>query len=124
MNFQGTIIAESLGDASILREVTIRTTKIEKVTQKHKTPWLTHWTLHTVEIPDEKPDTFAQKMSRSFDQNHLTSWFVDFTNDSFHFIIFPNRVFKVDINNPILYKEAKIYGITIGIPDYQLNFYH
>ena len=37
-------------------------------------------------------------------------------------IIFLNKVFKVDLNNPILYKDAKAYGISLGIPEYQVDF--
>ena len=122
MNYQGIIILESLGDPSILRDAIILTTKVEKVSVKHQTPWLTQWTLHTVEIPEEKGDEFAEKISKSFDTNHFTNWFADYKNSSFHFIVFPDRVFKVDLTYPILYKEAKAYGISLGIPDYQLSF--
>ena len=122
MNYQGTIIAESLGDPSILRMVKILATRVEKVTEKHKTPWLKQWTLHTVEIPEDKTDEFAQKVSTSFDKHH-PNWYVDFKNNMYHFIIFSNKIFKVDLANPILYKEAKSYGMSLGIPDYQLNFH-
>lgn len=122
MDYQGVIILESLGDPSILRDVKILATKVEKVTEKHQTPWLTRWTLHTVGIPEEKGDEFAEIISKSFDATHDTNWFADYKNDRFHFIVFPNRVFKVNLTNPILYKEAKAYGISLGIPDYQLGF--
>lgn len=122
MNYQGIIIAESLGDPAVLQDVKIVETTVEEVTQKHQTPWLTRWTLHTVEIPEEKAEEFARKMSRSFDTSHSSNWFADYKNDTHHFIIFPNKIFKVDMANPILYKEAKSYGISIGIPEYQLGF--
>ena len=121
MNYQGTIIAESLGDPSILRELKILATRVEEVAEKHQTPWLSQWTLHTVEIPEEKANEFAEKVSRSFDTDHPI-WYADFKNDDYHFIIFSNKVFKVDLSNPALYKEATIYGISLGIPDYQLDF--
>lgn len=122
VNYQGVIIFESLGDPSILQDVKILATTVEEVTEKHKTPWLTRWTLHTVGIPEKKGDEFAETLSRSFDATHDTHWFADYKNDNYHFIVFPNRVFKVDLTNPILYKEAKKYGISLGIPSYQLNF--
>lgn len=77
--------------------------------------------LHTVEIPEEKANEFAEKVSRSFDTDHPI-WYADFKNDGYHFIIFFNKVFTVDLRNPILYKEARKYGISLGIPDYQLDF--
>lgn len=122
MNYQGIIIQESLGDPSILRDTKILSIKIEEVTEKHQTPWLTQWTLHSVEVPEEKGNEFAEKLSRSFDATHYTNWFADYKNDTYHFIIFPNKVFKVDLSNPVLYKDAKTYGISLGIPDYQLDF--
>ena len=48
---------------------------------------------------------------------------VDFKNDKFHFIIFKNKVFCVDIYNKEQYDEAKKYGISLGIPDYQVDFH-
>jgi len=38
------------------------------------------------------------------------------------FIIFHNQVFKIDRNNQEQYDEAKEYGLSLGIPDYQVDF--
>lgn len=121
MNYKGIIIEESLADPSILRDIKILATKVEEFTEKHQTPWLKKWTLHTIEIPEKKGGGVAKKISRSFDKIHPV-WYVDYKNDIYHFIIFSNKVFKVDLNSPILYKKAKAYGISLGIPDYQLDF--
>jgi len=40
--FVGVIIEESLEKKDILKKVKILKTKIEKVTTKHKTPWIKH----------------------------------------------------------------------------------
>jgi len=95
MNYQGVIIEESLDDFSILEELKILQTKVEKVTPDHKTPWLKQWTLHTVEIPEDKVDMIANKISRSFDKQH-PNWYADFKNDKFHYIIYANKNFRVD----------------------------
>ena len=121
MNYKGTIIEESLQDASVLKDVTIVETKVEPITPEHKTPWLRQWTLHSVEIPEEKAQEVAEKISRIFDIEH-PDWYADYKNDLYHFIIFAGRVFKVDRANPAAYQEAKDYGISIGIPEYQLDF--
>lgn len=121
MNYKGTIIAESLGNQSIFRYIKILSTRIEPVTEKHKTPWLAQWTLHWVEVPEEKADEYAKRISKTFNRNH-PNWYVDFKNDNYHFIVFANKVFKVNQLNQIGYKDAKAYGISIGIPNYQLNF--
>src|SRR3989338_6570426 len=118
MNYKGVIIEESLGDKSVLGKVKIVETKVEPIPPEHKTPWLTQWTLHTVEVPEEKAEEIAQEISRSLDKTH-SSWYADYKNDRYHYIIYDAKIFKVDLQNPTLYKDAREYGISIGIPDYQ-----
>jgi len=120
MNFRGVIIEESLEDRSPLTMVTIVDTVIEKVTPQHKTPWLTKWTLDTFEIPEGLGDAVAQRISTSLDKNH--PWYADFKNDTYHYIIYRNNVFRIERNNPHLYKDAKRYGVSLGIPEHQLDF--
>lgn len=109
MNYQGVIIEESLGDTSVLNEVKILHTRVEQVTQDHKTPWLKQWTLHTVEIPEDKADLLADKISKSFDKEH-PDWYADYKNDEYHCIIYANKIFKVDLNKPEQYQAATDYG--------------
>lgn len=121
MNFRGVVIEESLGNKSVLGKIKIVETKVEQVIPKHKTPWLKKWTLHTVEIPEEKIEEITQQISQSFDKEH-PNWYADYKNDKYHFVVFAGKVFKVDLQNPKLYKDAKKYGISIGIPEYQVDF--
>ena len=121
MDYKGVIIEESLEDKTVLDTVSIVSTKVEKVTSKHKTPWLSQWTLHTIEIPEENVNQIAKQISHVFDKKHLC-WYADFKNNKYHYIVYPNKFFKVNLQNPILYKDAKEYGISIGIPEYQVDF--
>lgn len=121
MNYKGVIIEESLQDSHILKEIKVLATKIEPITLKHKTQWLKQWTLHTIEIPEEKADELAEKISQSIDKKH-PSWYVDYKNEKYHYIIYANKTFKVNLENPVLYQDAKEYGISIGIPEYQVDF--
>lgn len=121
MSYKGVIIEESLQDASFLKEVQVMETKVEPITPEHKTPWLKQWTLLSVEISVEKADEIAEKISRSFDKEH-PYWYADYKNDKYHFIIYSGKIFKVDLAKPVLYKDAKQYGISIGIPEYQVDF--
>lgn len=121
MNYVGVIIEESFGDKSVLAKVKIIDAKVELITPEHKTPWLKQWTLHTVEIPEEDGERIAQEISESFDPKH-PDWYADYKNEKYHFIIYSGKVFKVDLQNPVLYKDAKEYGISIGIPEYQVDF--
>lgn len=120
MKYTGVVIEESLEDKRVLASVTIVKTTVEQVTEKHKTPWISQWTLHTAEIPEEQIHTVAETISESLDTKH--SWYADFKNDAFHYVIFSRKVFKVDITQPIQYKDVKKYGASLGIPEYQLNF--
>ena len=120
MNYQGTIIEESLEDKSVLKEVQILSTKIEQVVGGHKTPWLLQLTRHKVEIPEDKEKEIAEKISKTLDKEH--SWYADFKNDTHHYIIFCDEVFYIDQKSKEQYEEAKQHGLFLGIPEYQLDF--
>lgn len=120
MSYSGVIIEESLQDRTVLKYVKIVGTEVEPVTVRHKTPWIEQWTLHTVEIPESRADEIAKKISTSLDSEH--SWYADFKNDAFHYIIFRGKVFKVDMSKKEQYKDVTRYGVSLGIPDYQLAF--
>ena len=121
LNFIGVIIEESLDNKSVLRDVKIIKTKNEGVTEEHKTPWIKQWTLHTVEIPFNKASEIAERISKVLDKEH--NWYADFKNKEFHYIIFRNKVFKIDVNSKEQYNKAKGYGISLGIPEYQVDFH-
>ena len=121
MNYTGVIIEESLADIAVLSEITILDTQVEPVTEQHRTPWIEQWTLHTVEVPEGRIDEIAERVSLAIDDQQAGSWYADFKNDRNHHIIFRDRVFVVDLENP-KYKEAMEHGISAGIPWYQLDF--
>ncbi len=114
MNYQGVIIEESLENKEVLNNVKIIKTKVSPVNEKHKTPWVKQWTMNTVEIAEENANKIAEQISKDLDKNH--SWYADFKNSDHHFIIYRGKVFTV------LYKDAKQYGISLGIPEYQVDF--
>ena len=122
MNFEGVIIEESLKSLGALKKVKILQTKVEQVTPKHKTPWLRQWTLHTVEIPEEKADSVAREISDDLDYSHGSAWYADFKNENVHYIIFQHKVFKIYRGIPEEYQAATDYGISLGIPEYQVDF--
>lgn len=121
MNYKGVIIEESLENKNILKDVKILSTNVEPVVEKHKTPWLKQWTLHTVEIPEDKADALADGLSKALESEH--NWYADFKNETTHYIIFKNKVFKIDRTSKKQYDEAKEYGTSLGIPPYQVDFH-
>jgi hypothetical protein len=121
-NYKGVIIEESLENKEVLKKVKIISTKIEQVTDKHKTPWLSQWTLHTVEVLENKAGEIAEEISQSLDSDHGGSWYADFKNDTHAYIIFRDKIFYIDRKNKEQHDEAKRYGISLGIPEYQVDF--
>lgn len=121
MDFTGIIIEESLGLNGVLKDVEILETRVETVSDLHQTPWLLQWTLHTVKIPFHKADQTAMYLSRSFDPAN-PHWYADFKNNEIHYVIFPEKVFKVNKGNPAEYRPAVLHGLSLGIPEYQLDF--
>lgn len=122
-NYQGVIIEESLENKEILKKVKVISTKVEKVTDEHQTPWLSQWTLYTVEIPESKAKAIAEEVSGLLDRAHSGSWYADFKNNTHHYIIFRDKVFHIDRKSKEQYDEVKRYGISLGIPEYQVDFH-
>ncbi|MBI4281688.1 hypothetical protein HY625_02570 [Candidatus Uhrbacteria bacterium] len=123
MNYKGTIIEESLADKTILERAHILSTKVERVVKEHQTPWLSQWTLHAVEILDEYAQEYAREISHALDYSHGSAWYADFKNDTHHYIIFQNKVFFIDRTSASQYDEAKQYGLSLGIPEHQVDFH-
>lgn len=122
MTYKGVIIEESLENKDILKDVTILGTKVEEATEERHTPHLKQWTLHTVEIPQDKGEEIAKKISKVLETSH-GNWYADFKNEEFHYIVFRNKVFKIDRKSKEQYDEAERYGRSLGIPEYQLINY-
>jgi len=119
-NFVGTIIYESLEDKDVLNKIKIINTRIEPVVDRHKTPWIKQWTLHSVEIKLGEAKKIAEEISKSLDSKH--TWYADFRNDTHHYIIFRNKVFFISGKSIEQNEEVKKYGISLGIPEYQMDF--
>ena len=119
MSLRGDVIEESLKDKSVLKELKIVSTRLEKVTKDHKTPWLKQWTLDTIEVDEKDAAELAKKLSQALEDNY---WYIDYKNEDTHYVIFPDKVFKVDRKNVENYRPAVNYGLSLGIPIYQLDF--
>lgn len=119
MNLRGDVIEESLQNKSILKDLNIVSTRVEKITPEHKTPWLKQWTLHTIEVKKNDAKNLAEMLSKNLESNY---WYIDYKNEDIHYIIFPNRVFEVSLEKPDEYKPVIKHGLSLGIPIYQLDF--
>ncbi|MFA5966970.1 MAG: hypothetical protein WC805_00425 [Patescibacteria group bacterium] len=123
MDYKGAIIKESLENKDVLKDIKIIDTRVEEVTKEHETPWLSQWTIHNIEVPEDKADEIAEKLSHSLDSNNGGTWYADFKNDQYHYIIYRDKVFKVDRKSKEQYDEAEQYGISIGTTPSQLINY-
>lgn len=121
-HFIGAIIEESLEDRSVLDEVDILKTSIEPVTPNHQTSWADRWTLHEVQIPEDRADAIAQRLSGAIDREHSYAWYADFRNEKIHFVVFRDKVFRVDRSVKEDYLRTVDYGRSLGIPERQLDF--
>jgi hypothetical protein len=119
--YKGVIIAESLADPAVLADVTIVKTRVEPVTERHQTPWITRWTMHVVEIPAARAEAVARRLAGAIDATR-GAWYADFKNDSSHYVVFAARVFRVPRDEPAAYEEPKAHGRSLGIPEHQLDF--
>ena len=120
MNYKGAIIEESLKNKEVLKDIKILETKIDPVTKKHATPWIKQWTFHLVEVSEDKTADTAERISKALDTEH--DWYADFKNKDTHFVIFTNKVFKIDRTKKEQYDKAVEHGLSLGIPSYQLDF--
>lgn len=119
--YSGCIIEESLTNKNVLKEFIITRTNVEKVTEESNTPDLDAWTMHIVEIAEDKIESIVPLLSKSIDGSRKNGgWYTDLKSDDWHYIIFSGKVFKVDRSNGEQYEQAKEYGMSIGIPEYQL----
>lgn len=119
--YSGCIIEESLTNKDVLKEFIITRTNVEKVTEESNTPDLDVWTMHIVEIVENKIESIVPLLSKSIDGSRKNGgWYTDLKSDDWHYIIFSGKVFKVDRSSGEQYEQAKEYGMSIGIPEYQL----
>jgi hypothetical protein len=118
-DYLGTIIEESLNSKEVLKRVEIISTKVSPVTEKMQTPWLKQWTLHKVGVGEDKVEKITEELSNSLQKNY---WYADYKNPDWHFIIFSGKIFKIKRDDAEGYQKAKEYGLTLGIPEYQVDF--
>ena len=121
-NYTGIIIEESLRQSDVLNKLKIISTEIEEVTRSHNTPWVSVWTIHTIEILEKDAEIVANEISKSIDEKHSSSWYVEFKNNRNQYVIFYDKIFCINKNNEKEKLEAINYGLSIGIPEQQLDF--
>ncbi|MCL2407443.1 MAG: hypothetical protein FWC95_05885 [Defluviitaleaceae bacterium] len=123
MGYQGCIIAESLRDTSVLAYMEITETNVYPVTERNETPWLDQWTMYTVSVAAKHADSVAERVAAALETEHTGSWYADFKNDTHHYVIFSERVFKLDRTNKADRDKMNDYASSLGLPEHQMLRY-
>jgi len=104
--YSGCIIDESIKNKSILDEFKI----IDKSDDDGA--------IYIVEIDDSKINDIVPKVMHAMVEEKV--WYCDLKNYDYHYIIYNDKVFKVNRDYGEQYEEAKKYGLKRGIPECQL----
>ncbi len=104
--YTGTIVAESLIDKSVLDGL--------KVIESEVSPNL-GWHLFTVEVLLEE----IQSISKNIESN---KWYMHFWKGRDVIVVFKDKTFEFNYDDKESWKPVIEYGLSIGIPQEQLDF--
>ena len=108
--FHGIIVDKSLKSQKVLEQL--------NVLSKSTAPDEDAWTLYKISVPEEKVQETVQLIQKSLSGG---AWYAHLYDGTKVIAIFRNRVFEM-VNNPVFFRPAVKYGVSIGIPEEQLNF--
>ncbi len=103
MKYSGCIIKESLKDKTVLDEFKIIDTNTDSC---------------IVEIDADQIEQIVPRLQKAMVDDN--GWYADLKNYDYHYIIYNDRIFKVDRDFGEQYEEAKEYGLKRGISECQL----
>lgn len=106
MRYTGCIIEKSLRDKSIINEF-----EIKEEINDDGIMWI-------VEIDESRLNDVLPRLQSAMVDTPI--WYCDLKCDDYHYIIYNNKIFKVNRNYGEQYEEAKEYGLKRGIPVEQL----
>jgi hypothetical protein len=121
---RGTIILESLqADASltgfrfVVQQIGRGRPKLSKEQVAAGIPAV--WSAIEFEIEEERAEALATALSGLLDP---VGWYVNFSSRAETFVVFPGRVFRYPRGDPQRRAEAQAHGLTLGIPEKQLDW--
>jgi hypothetical protein len=119
---KGTLIAESLRLDTVVavsgmqlysvgrRDVSASTTGNQPVV----------WTFIEFGAPASASDQLAHAFAEALRDDG--GWYADYSCGEDHFVVFTGRVFQYRRGDAAGRAEARAYGLSIGIPDHQLDW--
>jgi len=113
----GLLLLESLSDTNVLD--LIHVTKTETWQVKNAAAYQpTMWTAISFEADESQADAIANAFSRALKQG----WYINASTGTQVYVTFPNRVFKY-LKGDIYERQAvKEHGLSLGIPEHQLDW--
>ncbi len=106
----GTIVEESLKDNRFLNELDIKSIHI---TDNHKPE--DRWHLYKVDISEQQIEALSGQLKSE-------KWYAHFWDSQNILAVFPNKIFKFNRTDKSTWRPAIEYGLSIGIPEEQLDF--
>ncbi len=117
MRFIGLLLKESLQDERVLTMV--RIVKIESWPIQEPADFQPPvWTAVFFEGDTSQVDAFAQALSSALKPR----WYADFSTETDRYIVFPGRIFTYPKGDAARRAEAQQYGLSLGIPERQLDW--
>jgi len=114
--FKGLLLEESLNDLDVLKLVKI--TKTEKWDVPDAIDYQPKiWTAISFEGEKSKVEEIAEKMSKIIKEK----WYLNISTENIKYVVFFNKIFKYPKGDDKIKKQAIEYGISIGIPEKQMD---
>lgn len=108
--YKGTIIEESLIDNRIINELDVVKVKISQEENAAE-----RWHLYMVSITKDE----INKISRNLKSE---KWYAHFWKEKDVVVVFKNKIFNFNFDKKESWKPAIEYGLSLGIPQEQLDF--
>ena len=105
--FHGILVDKSLKSAKVLEQL--------NVLAKKETDG---WVLYKISVPEDKVAETVQLIQKNLSGG---AWYAHIYDGAKVIAIFRSRVFEM-VNNPVFFRPAVKYGVSIGIPEAQLDF--
>ena len=110
MSYKGTIIEESLLDNRFLNSFKVNKVRISSAEKPED-----RWHLYEVEAMPAQIDRLATQLKP-------TGWYTHFWQGDDVTVVFPGKKFEIKYSDQTTWREAIVYGESIGIPAEQLDF--
>lgn len=109
-DYKGTIVEESLEDNRIINGLEITKFKISEDDDPTE-----RWHLYTVKVSKEEIEKLSKYLK-------VGKWYMHFWREREVLAVFKDKVFEFNYDDKSTWQEAVSYGLSLGIPQEQLDF--